>query len=65
MERYKASSAPAEPNDKPNDNSPLLGNTDHAIYRQVIGKAKQTRYTSLMLCSYQKRLVRSTFRART
>eukprot|EP00972_Heterocapsa_arctica_P052466 7718661-Heterocapsa_arctica.AAC.1 len=39
MESCKAVSTPAEPNDKPNDNSPLLSEADHATYRRIIGKA--------------------------
>eukprot|EP00972_Heterocapsa_arctica_P071666 10586043-Heterocapsa_arctica.AAC.1 len=38
MESCRAASTPAEPNDKPNDNSSLLGEANHATYRRVIGK---------------------------
>eukprot|EP00972_Heterocapsa_arctica_P069992 10340023-Heterocapsa_arctica.AAC.1 len=36
---YKSVSTSTELNDKPDGNSPLLGNADHTIFRRAVGKA--------------------------
>eukprot|EP00972_Heterocapsa_arctica_P098008 14460042-Heterocapsa_arctica.AAC.1 len=39
MTSCKSVSTPAELNDKPDENSPLLGDADHSTFRRAVGKA--------------------------